>query len=127
LYELSQFASVSGILSCKTHIESLSGSFLYTRRLYSDGNTFFRAFIFSMLEHFILTGDIEEIERFMKSFNDTLNINSVFKIHNETIDKEQIMHILYIIRCFIESKDLVTAHQVLFKVYMEYSNFDFVF
>ena len=127
LYEVNQLTSLCGIENCKQYIDQLSNTFIYTRKLYSDGNTFYRAFMFSMLEHFIITENINEFDKLLKSFNDILSPHNVFKNHDEKIDKEQIIHIIYLLKSFLERNEVIGAHHLLLKVYIEYPNFDLVY
>ena len=124
LYELSQYTKLCGIENCSSFIEKLSLNYTYTRRLFSDGNTFFRAFIFAMIEHYILTENIYELNKLINNFYEITN--NTFRIHDENIDREQILHFLFLIKFNVESKNVMAAHQVLIKVYMESPNFDLV-
>jgi len=126
LCELSHISHICGIDNCKFFIDQLSTNFPFTRNLYSDGNTFFRSFIYALLEYHILTLNITELDKIIKKYNDILSTTIPFKFHDEKIDKDLAIHIFYLIRMFLESKDVLSAYQILLKAQVECPNFDLV-
>ncbi len=124
LCDLKAMTNLSGITQCKSYIEDLAKTFSYARKALNDGNSFYRAFMFALLEQYIITRNLCELDNFIITFNELLGV--AFKSHDVVIDKENVLHILYIIKRHIESNDIISAYHTFLKSYLEFPNFDLV-
>ena len=94
------------------------------RSIVGDGNCFYRGFMFSILELFVLKGDTNEIKRIMCDLYNSLDYE--FSNKNYVIDKEQIISIFLIIIKEIEFENIKGSYEFLLKAYSKFENFDYV-
>ena len=94
------------------------------RKIYNDGNCFYRSFIFSYLETIILTKNIYLLKNFIFLYNYLPDLK--FKRKNFSVNKNQILGIFNIILSFLEDDKSILSYNFFIKSYFVFPNFDFV-
>jgi len=94
-----------------------------SRYILNDGNGFYRAFIFSLVESYVLNLNLIEIKKFIFDFN--TKIDRVLKRKDSKINKDFINLIFSLIVDAMENKKIREAYEILIKSYLLYQNFDF--
>jgi hypothetical protein len=83
------------------------------RKIVSDGNGFFRAFMINYVENMIITNNIILLKKFIISFYSTDDM--VFKKNNIIIDKSIFMAIFCIIIEYLEKGDIKKGYDLFIK------------
>ncbi len=94
-----------------------------SRYILNDGNGFYRAFIFSLLESYVLNLNLIEIKKFIFDFN--TKIERVLKRKDSKINKDFMNLIFSLILDAMENRKIREAYEILIKSYLLYPNFDF--
>jgi hypothetical protein len=121
--DLSSYKLISGLKNCDNFFTKETSNELDSfRKIYSDGNSFYRAVMFSLLH--ILNKNVIEIKRFALDFNKI--IDKQLNGRNLKINKNEFLAIIYIIIELIEKDFLEQAYAYFLKSYFVYDCFDLV-
>jgi hypothetical protein len=91
----------------------LNNGFRKYRKVVSDGNGFFRAFMINYIENMIITNNIIVLKKFLISFYSTDDM--VFKKNNVIIDKLLFMAIFSILIEYLEKGDIKKSYDLFIK------------
>ena len=105
-------------------IEKMSKDVNFWRLILGDGNCFYRAFIFSMIELWILQGNRNKFNKFICDIFHLLEENKNEMTKNKNIDRLEICGILFIILEYIKKNNLMQAYELFIKAFHKYKNFD---
>jgi hypothetical protein len=93
------------------------------RMILGDGNCFYRAFMFALIESFILNVDIFGLKKLVFDINTNLNVQLYKK--NVTVDKSELNIVFYLIIDYLENGSIYEAYDVFMKAYYYYKTFDY--
>jgi hypothetical protein len=93
------------------------------RLILGDGNCYYRAFMFAMIENFILNKDLYSIRKLLFDVNNI--IDAQFSKKNVVIDKSEINIAFYLILDYLENGSIQEAYDVFIKSYYFYKTFDY--
>lgn len=91
----------------------------YLREVLSDGNGFFRAFMFSFIEVNIFSEDVTSLQYLRLDVYNILNVNKL-----SSINKLEIFGIFDLIILELERKEIFSAYNILINAYGLSENFD---
>ena len=91
----------------------LKNDFNKYRKIVSDGNAFFRAFMISYFEHLILANKTLLLKQFIVEFNNIMDVH--FKKNNIKINKALLVGVFSIIIYYLETNLIKKAHQLFLK------------
>ena len=96
-------------------IDSCQKTFFKWRRILGDGNSFYRIFMFSLLEAYILSNNIEELQYLITE----ISSDEFIEIYKEKeINYEICFSIFSLILKLVEDKDNSKAYEILLKSYL---------
>lgn len=124
IVDLNKMANVTGLSSFQSQLQEIGKEVERWRMVLGDGNCFYRAFMFSYLEVYILSKNIFELKKFVYDFYKKMDCK--FKRKNISINKFNILAIFNIIIDYLERGEMKAAYEVFIKSYHLYENFDFV-
>lgn len=124
LSDLKTMMLVTGLEHAGHQFAAIEGEIVNWRMILGDGNCFYRAFMFSALEAFILNSQVYEIKKTLLDIN--ANIDMTLPRKNVHINKNEINGIFYIILDALENGSIKTAYEVLIKSYHKFTSFDYV-
>lgn len=118
LEEIKQYLNINTELQIKEASRHLS----HYRSVLCDGDGFFRAFAFSLMERLILNNKHSQIKTI--SYNMTSRVKEEFKYNNIAINTEPVVIITKIILTHIENNQLMEAHRVFINAFTTERNYE---
>ncbi len=103
-------------------LKVLESNLKFIREIKSDGNGFYRAFMFSLIEKYILNKNIFGLRNIIYDISE--NIDKSLDKNNVIINKYEIFGVFNCILENIENNDITSAYSVLINAYGFSSNFD---
>jgi len=122
LCNLELLNSLCGLDNFKLILSELSKDYLYARQMKSDGNAFYRCFIFAMIENYIVHNRVDKFNMLIFNFNETVLNRLDFDHHDSHTDNTICLQILYIIKSYLEKKDLTSAYHIFIKALIHYQD-----
>lgn len=104
-------------------MNSLEKEINLSRTIYSDGDGFFRAIAFSIIENYIQLNSFEDIEHLAYCIYKTQN--KVFNYNDTLFNKEIILGILNILINSLTQKKIVKAYQIFINAFIFFPLFQF--
>ena len=101
------------------------------RNILGDGNCFYRALIFSLLENIVVTNNIMKLKELLILFNEKINLKNPLIEKKEYLRIIQRMNIgivnqiLYYLINIMEKEGISQAYQILIKISLYCQDFDF--
>lgn len=123
--EMEKIYFLCRLQNSKEEIKKLSKDLEYWRLILGDGNCFYRAFMFSLIELWILQKNSKDLEKMICDvfqIFETEKNNDLLKQKN--FHKLEICGILCLILDNIKKKKTATAYEILLKSYQRNKNFD---
>ena len=114
---------LSGLDNFKGVLKDIEKDYPYARQMKNDGNSFYRCFMFSLLENYIVYNKIDKLNSFICNFNESLIQNLEFDLHDLPVDKIRCLQILFIIKNYLEKKDIKSGYQFFIKALIFIPNF----
>jgi hypothetical protein len=114
------FTELSKVNGLKTGLSSEIHSW---RLILGDGNCYYRAFMFAMIENFILNKDLYSIKKLLFDINNI--IGTQFNKKNEVIDKSEMNIAFYLILDCLDNNCIQEAYDIFIKSYYVYKTFDY--
>jgi hypothetical protein len=113
-----------GLNKCEEPITKIFENFEKIAVFEADGNGFYRVFMFSLLEYYIITSKINEIVQILNDFNQIIEYK--FKRYNIVVNKNQCLIIFKIILEHLAKEEIIKAYEVFCKALVLFPNFDSV-
>lgn len=109
----------------KDSLKDIIRNFKGKRQVLSDGNGFYRAFMFSLIERHILNKDTFNIKKIVFDFNEKIN-TMIFKRKDmkEEANKNVFNAVFYNILDNLESNRIKEAYVFFIKAFHKFTNFD---
>jgi hypothetical protein len=106
-------------------LKEITRNFKGKRQVLSDGNGFYRSFIFSLIERYILNKDTFSIKKIVFDFNEKIN-NTAFKRKDvkDGVNKNIFNSVFYNIIDNLESNKVREAYLIFIKALHKFTNFD---
>jgi hypothetical protein len=115
-----EFTELSKVPGLK---QTLSKDIHSWRMILGDGNCFYRAFMFALIESFILNRDLYNLRKLVFDINANLGMQ-LYK-NNVPIDKSELNITFYLIIDYLENGSIAEAYDVFMKSYYYYKTFDY--
>lgn len=113
------------IKNSEEEIKNLSKNLNYWRLILGDGNCFYRAFLFALLELWILSYNITSFVKFFVDFYFILeNEKNNPLLQNKKFNLLEICGVFYLILQNLRIKNSLTAYEIFLKAFEKYKNFD---
>ena len=126
LTDLKSMVVVTGLTQAKEQLGKMALEISFWRSVLGDGNCFYRAFMFSLLESYILNCDYKSLKRIMYDIKNIRDIKFKRKDFNLKKHLYEILAIFFIIIDELEHfNDIRKAYSYLLKAYSS-SYFDYV-
>ena len=110
-------------LNDSSAFKSLLQHFNYWRKVETDGDSFYRTFMFSLLEYFIFTKNIHEIQKIILAIT-RLSDDDILS-GEQAVDFKKILVIFYFIYEQITKGNFMNAYQIMLNAYeLEDHSFD---
>lgn len=103
--------------------EEMKKEVIMTRFILNDGNSFYRSFMFGILEHAILYGNIHVLQKIAIGIQSKLPFNQI-KRHNIEVNVSEILIILYLLITELESKNIKVAYELFITAANQSQSFD---
>jgi hypothetical protein len=113
-----------GLSKCEEPISKIFETFEKIAVFEADGNGFYRVFMFSLLEYYIITSKINELVQIINDFNQIIEYK--FKRYNSVVNKKQCLIIFKIILEHLAKEEITKAYEVFCKALVLFPNFDSV-
>ena len=94
-------------------------TFSYWRKSIYDGNSFYRVFMFSLIENYILNNNLEDIEIL---FSELIYEKNIEFYQEKDIDIDVFLMILSAIRKYLKEKNIEKAYEIFLKAYQLKNN-----
>ena len=95
------------------------------RKIYGDGNCFYRAVMFRYLEILVLNNKIEILQNFVYDVYNSFNSKELkSRIKNSKVNTKNTIILLIQIIYLLKKKDIISAHKILIKSFGLYQSFD---
>ena len=111
-----------GLSECVEPLKKVFEEFEKFSVFREDGNGFYRVFMFSLFEYYILTTKIAEIQRIANDLCQIIDYK--FKRYNVVIDKTSCLTIFDIIIDLLQNDDVKNAYIIFCKAILLFPNFD---
>jgi len=123
--EMEKIYFLCQLKNAKSEIAKISKDLVYWRLVLGDGNCFYRAFVFSLLELWILQSNLSNLEKMLCDFFFVLELEkNNCLIKQNAFNKFETGAILFLIIENIRQKNKRKAYKILIKAYHHYKSFD---
>ena len=138
-YKLSDmFGSVGPMCSCKSlnflmnantnaiekSFEELEKDIAATRFILNDGDSFYRSFMFALIEHQILSQNLLDFKKLIYGVA-TKTRSLIFKRKNTEINMNEVLYILYLIYMDISKGNIINAYGIFITAVNQSRSFDY--
>ena len=125
IQNMTSFAMVYSLTNKDTHVlKDLIALFTFWRKIKTDGNSFYRTFMFALLEYYIFIKNIHEIQKVILGVM-RLADDEVLSNGQNTIDFKEVLGIFYFIYDQLSKGNYYQAYLVLLNAYkLENNAFD---
>ena len=125
IQNMTSFAMVYSLTNKDTQVlKELMASFTFWRKIKTDGNSFYRTFMFALLEYFIFIKNIHEIQKVILGVM-RLADDDILSNGQRTIDFKEVLGIFYFIYDQLSKGNYYQAYLVLLNAYkLENNAFD---
>ena len=94
------------------------------RMVQNDGDSFYRSFMFSLIEYHIINNHIHELKEFLCDIGNHLDKDFIKK--NKTINKHILQAVFVLILNNMKKKNIKKAYEIFIKAYYIDENWDIV-
>ena len=117
IQNITTFAMVYSLSTKDTHIlKDIISSFTFWRKIKTDGNSFYRTFMFALLEYYIFIKNIHEIQKVILGVM-RLADDDILSNGQNTIDFKEVLGIFYFIYDQLSKGNYYQAYLILLNAY----------
>lgn len=124
VYNMNDLSYFGGLSKCEEPLTKIFENFDKIAVFEADGNGFYRVFMFSLLEYYIITSKLNELRQIIYDFNQIIEYK--FKRYNSVINKKECLIIFKIILEHLAKEEIIKAYEVLCKSLVLFHDFDLV-